>query len=367
MSTRTPSLFLPSADRQLGDRYQLLELLLDKTRSIITVSFRGTEIGAKDLSSDLYIELVATEQDPSVKLVGGFMRAYESVTRVVHEFVGKAIAELKAASNLKALYVTGHSLGGALAAIAVGDIHGFLFNERHVDLGSSLRMYSFGAPPVGNLKFQADFDTAKAHYGWVVERVVVDTDPVPTGFGVLREQWGYYNIIDTGALLVPYASDSVGIYAHPMSNYIERINHYSPLDGDTIQLIAENGQYLKRFHEKIGKTPANPIVCYQEKPDAFSNFLVKAEDDGKIALMAENGVWLKRYYIDHQYIAADAARIDLFAKFYPIIVSGGRVSFVSENLTFWKRYFMGGEKSYILTLGSELDAFGIFTMRRKVG
>ena len=71
----------------------------------------------------------------------GFYNAYASVGGYVRSDVQKLLALYRDAS----LFVTGYSLGGALATIAAADLHSVF---GHID-----QLYTFGCPRVGNEQF----------------------------------------------------------------------------------------------------------------------------------------------------------------------------------------------------------------------
>jgi hypothetical protein len=95
------------------------------------LSFRGTEGNIKDILSDLKFRL----KDGKHR---GFAQAYENVAEEVREYVlGKPY------QGYCPLYITGHSLGAAIAVIATQDLDG-------VNLAAC---YTFGCPRVGNAEF----------------------------------------------------------------------------------------------------------------------------------------------------------------------------------------------------------------------
>lgn len=131
----------------------------------VVVSFRGTS-GIKDAFSDL---LVVKCRLPRKKFIFigprvhfGFSNAYESVRKQVIESV-KSLAN----PNSK-LYVTGHSLGGALATLGALDLSQTLKRE--------VSMYNIGSPRVGNHSFEKLY-RKRVPNSW---RVVNDEDIITT-------------------------------------------------------------------------------------------------------------------------------------------------------------------------------------------
>ena len=118
--------------------------------------FRGTEKDRKDIFADLDTRFYKT---PAGKAHRGFAVAYESV----RNHIVPALEDLRERGELHRLFITGHSLGGALATVASHDLE-----NRFLVSGC----YTFGSPRVGNAEWS---DTVKTP----VYRVVNGADGVP--------------------------------------------------------------------------------------------------------------------------------------------------------------------------------------------
>lgn len=93
----------------------------------------------------------------------GFWIAYESVRSELREVVRLILDENPGVS----VYMTGHSMGGALAVLGAYDLA--------VNFNMKVNMYSFGGPRVGNPSFRHLYDkSVPTSY-----RVVMDGDIVP--------------------------------------------------------------------------------------------------------------------------------------------------------------------------------------------
>jgi hypothetical protein len=108
----------------------------------------------------------AEEESAAVHV--GFLRGYLSV----RERLIQMLTQLRKDGGGKSdgpwtIYVTGHSLGGALATLCAADI-GRVFDE------DSIIMYNFGSPRVGNLAFVKEFNEVVPE----AFRVVNDADVV---------------------------------------------------------------------------------------------------------------------------------------------------------------------------------------------
>ncbi|XP_020586407.1 uncharacterized protein LOC110028767 isoform X2 [Phalaenopsis equestris] len=158
----------------------------DSLRRRLVVAFRGTEQAKwKDLLTDLMFlpaelnpeRLGGDFKQEAVQVHGGFLNAYDSVRTRILMLIKLAIG-YDEEDHLESMpkwnvYVTGHSLGGALATLLTLEIstspmakHGAI----------SVTMYNFGSPRVGNRRF-ADVYNEKVKDSW---RVVNHRDIIPT-------------------------------------------------------------------------------------------------------------------------------------------------------------------------------------------
>ncbi len=144
----------------------------------VVVAFRGTEAptsieGLKDwLLSDAMNLLVLPEGRLGTDFAAagvkarfhlGFMNALADIWDPVHAAVD---AELK--KEERPLWITGHSLGGALAMLAA-----WVFKRRFINVH---QIYTYGAPMIGNAVASEAFNQA---FPGKVFRYVNMTDPVP--------------------------------------------------------------------------------------------------------------------------------------------------------------------------------------------
>ncbi|KAL0920221.1 hypothetical protein M5K25_009341 [Dendrobium thyrsiflorum] len=157
----------------------------DSVRRRLVVAFRGTEQAKwKDLLTDLMFlpaglnpERLDGDFKQEVQVHGGFLNAYDSVRNRILTLIKLAIGyheEYHLESMPKwNVYVTGHSLGGALATLLALEISTSPMAKHGV---ISVTMYNFGSPRVGNRRF-ADLYNEKVKDSW---RVVNHRDIIPT-------------------------------------------------------------------------------------------------------------------------------------------------------------------------------------------
>ncbi|XP_047337147.1 uncharacterized protein LOC124940659 isoform X2 [Impatiens glandulifera] len=168
----------PSTDTQVA-------IWRDRTRKRLVIAFRGTEQSRwKDLRTDLMVmptglnpERIGGDFKQEVQVHSGFLSAYDSVRMRILSLIKMAVG-FKDDDNDEQIhkwtvYVTGHSLGGALATLLALE----LASSQLAKLGAiSVTMYNFGSPRVGN-KIFAELYNEKVKDSW---RVVNHRDIIPT-------------------------------------------------------------------------------------------------------------------------------------------------------------------------------------------
>ncbi len=137
------------------------------------LAFRGTEQNFKDIKTDLNARFYTRN---GVKVHDGFWHAFTYVEPMIRQ-------EVAALSGYK-LYITGHSLGGALALVAT----------RSLDSDSIAACYTFGGPRVGDSEFGDEIKPP-------IYRLVNAADAVPR----VPPTWSIDLVIAlAGFLPVPY-------------------------------------------------------------------------------------------------------------------------------------------------------------------
>ncbi|KAH0739939.1 hypothetical protein KY290_038644 [Solanum tuberosum] len=156
----------------------------DSSRKRLVVAFRGTEQTKwKDLVTDLMLvpaglnpERIGGDFKQEVQVHSGFLSAYDSVRISLISLIKKAIGyrdDDLDTPNKWHVYVTGHSLGGALATLLALEL-----SSSQLAKHGAIRvtMYNFGSPRVGNKKFSEVYNE-KVKDSW---RVVNHRDIIPT-------------------------------------------------------------------------------------------------------------------------------------------------------------------------------------------
>lgn len=107
------------------------------------LAFRGTEVKKK---KDVLTDLRATQ---IVAIEGGVHRGFQGAYDSVKDEVEKALASL---DKKLPIYLTGHSLGAALATVATQNL-----DQRSKFRDRIAACYTFGSPRVGNTKYDRAF------------------------------------------------------------------------------------------------------------------------------------------------------------------------------------------------------------------
>lgn len=198
---------------------------------IAVLAFRGTEANDwRDVKSDLNAFL---KDDAGCKVHTGFKTAFEMVRLAVE----RTLNGLKGYQ----LYVTGHSLGGAMALIAT----------RHLNSDNLAACYTFGSPKVGTQEFG---DTIKPP----IYRVVNSAD----GVSRVPPTWTVELIYPfTGLIPIVFLRD-------PVKKFLDRVRGYrhhgdmryltscSQPDFSDIKLY-QNLNFIDRATRLVGRLSTN--------------------------------------------------------------------------------------------------------------
>lgn len=215
------------------------------------LAFRGTEpTELRDIRVDLNARFFVRD---GVKVHDGFRRAFA----LVEPAVTRAVTSV---ANYK-LYVTGHSLGGALALIAT----------RALNSDNVAACYTFGSPRVGDIEFDAAIKVP-------IYRIVNAADAVPH----LPPTWSLeLAVLLAGLIPVPYLRGAmvrflkrfVGYRHHGDMRYLTACRD----DFSDLRLIA-NPDFIDKtqwmLHRLIGNLRAgltdHAVEQYRRKLEAYA-------------------------------------------------------------------------------------------------
>lgn len=171
------------------------QAILISSNKAITLAFRGTEAtSVKDIKSDL--RATTTKCDSGGNIHSGFKDAFEQVEREIQKTLNKQ------EFAHKPLFITGHSLGGALATIAAKKL-------KHA--AGIAACYTFGAPRVGDEEWISNIKTP-------LYRVVNAADAVtmmPPGSDAISAVGGLLGFIpQVGKKIRQFLLSKFGGYLH---------------------------------------------------------------------------------------------------------------------------------------------------------
>jgi Lipase (class 3) len=199
-----------TSEPQLDDTYQLKGVFYDekndpfgfvtskKSNNDVFIIFRGTKTFAewfKDANIPLVSYRDGKSQDGKIlKVIGNALGVIQSPVEIseVGDFgrvtVGfrqiyvslrdAMIKALKSCDQSSQIFVTGHSLGGALATLAIPDI----LSNTHFNKPEQVTLYTFASPRCGDREFAIKFqDTQVRHWRIANTEDFVTMIPFPTG------------------------------------------------------------------------------------------------------------------------------------------------------------------------------------------
>ena len=221
--------------------------LAENDRGMLVLAFRGTEKSLQDWKTDLRAKLVPARDERKPGLIHqGFQESYYSLEAQIEAELANFPGE--------PLYLTGHSLGGALAVVAT----------RFLDAGNLAACYTFGSPRVGNLALAREFKTP-------IYRIVNAADAVP------RLPFGEgYALLMRGLRSALFMLPLIPVLRR-LHGYMDRIagyTHYGderyltvaePGVNDTypeLELIPNPGFFLRleRFVKRVGRTGGKGLI-----------------------------------------------------------------------------------------------------------
>jgi hypothetical protein len=147
--------------RTFNSRETDTQAFLARCDEYAVLAFRGTEVKKiQDVKTDIAASKMSVLQGQVHK---GFLNAYKSVA----DDIKKYLLELKGIP----LYITGHSLGAALATVATQNLEHDHLHPRFREMIAAC--YTFGSPRVGNTHYEQEFKAP-------IYRIVNTTDVVTT-------------------------------------------------------------------------------------------------------------------------------------------------------------------------------------------
>ncbi len=201
-------------DEETAKMFLVKKTMPDAGENILILAVTGTE-DIKDVKTDLKIKRVPFPANSTGAEVPTVHRGfYDTLERIFlnppHEEMGgltvsEALQQKLRADPTEKLYLTGHSLGGAVATLAAAEL-----SEAGVS-PKQLEVISFGAPAVGDERFAERY---KDKFG--LKRIVITHDPVE---GVLQSVKESY--VQQGTAIKRKKSAYGSYMSHAMAVYLD--------------------------------------------------------------------------------------------------------------------------------------------------
>ncbi|MEW6734520.1 MAG: lipase family protein [Acidobacteriota bacterium] len=172
-----------------SDRANLSYIAKNTTANQYAVVFRGTDFAmAIDRKEDFDVGTAVpfTQVDSSVSISQGSMEAFTEIIGATYTDgtnLLTAVQNIVKSSSGTTLFVTGHSLGGAIASMLS------LYLNSQISSGASFQIYTFAAPTAGLDNFAKLFDTTFPNNSW---RVYNLWDVVPNAWQTLSNIDNFY-------------------------------------------------------------------------------------------------------------------------------------------------------------------------------
>lgn len=220
----------------------------DKNNDLV-VAFRGTEMNLKDIATDASGRLVQSNFSTG-KVHKGFLGAMN----FIYPYIMKSIANLSSGSQCR-IFVTGHSLGGALAMLFAGRF----VNEAQLKYGQLAGIFTYGAPRVGDREFVVAYRKSAA--GNCTNQWVDKQDPVthvaPVSMNYLHTMEKQLLVDSQGWVRRTNIDDEAGAFeksanaSESIEELIQKLRIVWRLDGESHRL---EGAYLDRILLANGKS-----------------------------------------------------------------------------------------------------------------
>ena len=184
------------AKKQIYDSHTDTNGFIASNSTTLVVVFRGTNIYSdKNILTNARFIKKAIDNS-QVYCHGGFVDASNAVYTSIKDYVKQHVGKKK-------LFITGHSLGGALASILT-----YHLSKKYQKL--HLTMYVYGCPPTCDKKFSDYFHAISSYV------ITIDGDSISNGHATTLGSWiGLYKPLEL------YFLQSAG--GHGIKHYIDQL------------------------------------------------------------------------------------------------------------------------------------------------
>jgi hypothetical protein len=186
-----------------------------RTLPLAVITFRGTEV---EHMGDVVTDMTSMKVETDVtnlpgRLHRGFFEGVESVAPLL-------FARIRALPPSSRIYVTGHSLGGALATVFTAEL------LREYGSTQNVSLYTFGSPRVGDAAFASSFEAKVAEAKASATRFHYERDPVVRVPFINYEHAGLPVFLERDRFALDSAATSglPRVADHAMANYEGSLN-----------------------------------------------------------------------------------------------------------------------------------------------
>ncbi|MFD1176631.1 lipase family protein [Paenibacillus puldeungensis] len=198
--------------KSFGDIWERFGFILESPQEII-IAFRGTSSAPNWVSDIIASQMRFKYLKEHVQTHRGFTNIYTS-TR------GGILSTLAELGADKALYITGHSLGAALATLCAIDV------AANTAFGSPT-LFNYGSPRVGNPEFSKAFSKHVPNSYRIANPLDIVTHAPPPIYKLpKREKKYYYSHVKTRSVLT-FQNGAIGLN-HVISSYFEELTKLKP-------------------------------------------------------------------------------------------------------------------------------------------
>ncbi|MCP4407219.1 MAG: lipase family protein [Gammaproteobacteria bacterium] len=197
----------------------------------IYVAFRGTQTISE------WINNIRFKQVDYIFVADGGQthQGFTEIYRTIREPIVETIKNLLVSGSYSRLYITGHSLGGALAVLAAPELR-----ERTT---MEPAMYNFGGPRVGDPDFQQRYGELVTH-SW---RTVNTNDPVPA--------------LPPETVWIPVEGSDLQRLSYTHVSTENEITFGSPIEGPSDIGIISANHSMCNYYQLLCDSTADPAAC----------------------------------------------------------------------------------------------------------
>ena len=196
----------------------------------IYVVFRGTKTIVEWIDDAMFAQVPYTFVDDGGMTEQGFTNIYGTI----HDSIVNAVNNLSSTGTFSNLFITGHSLGAALAILAVPEL------TENTSFKNPI-MYNFAGPRVGNIHFVNELYNPLNITSW---RVVNTNDVVPT-------------LPPTTVIII----DPPGVFFYEHVNSEEAITFGNPISGPFDFTDIEFNHSMCNYYNTLCNMTSDPDTC----------------------------------------------------------------------------------------------------------